>query len=99
MSENGKILLLGGGPTSLATGVRVAQAGRRVKVIERLPWTGGLSKSFEHGPFILDLGPHRFTPHNKEVHDFVANELRVELISVPYKADIWLGDRFINYPF
>ncbi len=97
MSE--KILILGAGPTGLASAVKLAQAGRSVKLIERLPWTGGLCKSYQHGPFTLDLGPHRFTPHNKEVNDFVSDLLNGELIVVKYQGEIWLGDRFISYPF
>lgn len=99
MSEKDDVLILGGGPTGLASAVRLAQAGRRVQVIERLPWTGGLCKSYQRGPFTLDLGPHRFTPHNREVHDFVSGLLGGDLITVKYRAEIWLGDRFISYPF
>ncbi len=98
MSDS-KILVLGAGPTGLASAVRLAQAGRKVKLIERLPWTGGLCQSYRRGPYVLDLGPHRFTPHNKEVNDFVSNILGGDLITVKYQAEIWLGDRFISYPF
>src|SRR5690348_14806569 len=98
MSNSNKVLILGGGPTGLATALRLAQAGRRVKVIERLPWAGGLCKSYQRGPYVLDLGPHRFTPHNQEVYDFVT-DLVGELIQVKYQAEIWIGDRFISYPF
>jgi protoporphyrinogen oxidase len=93
------VLILGAGPTGLATAIRLAQAGRKVKLIERLPWAGGLCQTYTRGPFKLDLGPHRFTPHNKEVNDFVHDMLKGDLITVKYKAQIWLGDRFIQYPF
>ncbi len=97
--EKNKVLILGGGPTALAAGVRLAKAGVRVKMIERLPWAGGLSKTFEHGPYQLDLGPHRFTPHSREVYDFVAEELGIELTPVRYQAEILVGDTFLSYPF
>ena len=93
------ILIFGAGPTGLATAIRLAQAGRKVKLLERLPWAGGLCQSYVRGAFKLDLGPHRFTPHNKEVNDFVHQLLNDDLITVAYKAEIWLGDRFIKYPF
>lgn len=99
MSQPQKTIILGAGPTALASGVRIAQAGKPVKIIERLPWAGGLCKSYQRGPYILDLGPHRFTPHNKEVNDFVSDLFGGKLITVKYKGQIWLGDRFIGYPF
>ena len=99
MTDNKKVLVLGAGPTGLAAALRIAQAGRPVKLIERLGWTGGLCKSLRRGPYVLDLGPHRFTPHNREVNDFVSNLLNGDLHVVKYKAEIWIGDRFIKYPF
>jgi protoporphyrinogen oxidase len=99
MTDPKPILVLGAGPTGLATAIRLAQAGRKVKLIERLPWAGGLCQTYTRGAYKLDLGPHRFTPHNKEVNDFVKEVLNNDLITVKYKAQIWLGDRFIQYPF
>jgi protoporphyrinogen oxidase len=99
MTDSKPILVLGAGPTGLATAIRLAQAGRKVKLIERLPWAGGLCQTYTRGAYKLDLGPHRFTPHNKEVNDFVKEVLNNDLITVKYKAQIWLGDRFIQYPF
>lgn len=99
MTEKGKTLILGAGPTGLATAVRLAQAGKQVKLIERLPWAGGLCQTYQRGPYALDLGPHRWTPHNKEVYDFISKLLGGDLLTVRYKAQIWLGDRFVAYPF
>jgi protoporphyrinogen oxidase len=99
MTSENKILILGAGPTALASAVRLAQAGRKVKLIERLPWTGGLCQTYQRGAYALDLGPHRWTPHNKEVYDFVSDLLGGDLITVKYQAEIWIGDRFLSYPF
>lgn len=92
-------LILGGGPTALAAAVRLARAGHPVKVIEKLPWTGGLCKTFTHGPYHLDLGPHRFTPHVKEVLDFVSDLCPGELRITRYRAEILVGEKFVRYPF
>ncbi len=97
--KNKNVLILGGGPTALASAVRLAEAGHSVKLIERLPWVGGLSKTFERGPYKLDLGPHRFTPHSQEVNDFVSKLVGGKLNTVQYKAEIWLANRLICYPF
>src|SRR5687768_8673932 len=94
-----KVLILGGGPTGLAAGVRLSEAGHSVKMIERLPWTGGLSKTYHRGPYKLDLGPHRFTPHSQEVFDFGKRMCGNDLITVEYKAQIWLNNKLVSYPF
>ena len=99
MSDKKKTLILGAGATALASAVRLTQHGKNVKMIERLPWAGGLCQTYQRGPFALDLGPHRWTPHTKEVYDFVNKLLDGDLLTVHYKAQIWLGDRFVAYPF
>lgn len=93
------ILILGGGPTALATAVKLVEAGKSVKILERLPWVGGLSKSFQRGPYMLDLGPHRFTPHSKEVYEFGRDMAKGELAEVEYKAEILIANRWLGYPF
>jgi len=95
----GKVLILGGGPTGLATGVRLARNGVPTKVIERLPWAGGLCKAYTKGPYKLDLGPHRFTPHNKEVYEFGKEMSGDTLRVVRYRAEILIRGCFVAYPF
>ncbi len=95
-----KVLLLGAGPTNLATADRLlSRGGHEVEIIERLPWAGGLSKSLKHGPYTLDLGPHRFTPHTDEVYQYVKNLPGVDLQITNQIVEIWLENKFLNYPF
>lgn len=95
----GRVLVLGAGPTGLAAGYRLAQRGVSVHVIERLPWVGGLCKTFQHGPFSLDLGPHRFTPHTTEVYETVRDLCGDDLKVTPERVRFYLFDRFLTYPF
>ena len=92
-------LILGGGPTALATAYRLAEHGVSVKVIERLPWTGGLCKTFDHGDLLLDIGPHRFTPHTEEVLKFVQDLCGDELMNVPEHIKFFLFNQLVTYPF
>ena len=92
-------LILGGGPTALATAYRLAEHGVSVQVIERLPWTGGLCKTFEHEDLLLDIGPHRFTPHTEEVLEFVQDLCGDELMNVPEHIKFFLFNRLVTYPF
>ncbi|MEK6543570.1 MAG: FAD-dependent oxidoreductase [Elusimicrobiota bacterium] len=95
-----KVLLLGAGPTNLATADKLLDTGNfDVEVIERLGWTGGLSQSVKHGPYTLDLGPHRFTPHNDTVYRYIKDICGDELRIVDQKVEIYLNGKFLTYPF
>lgn len=95
-----KVLLLGAGPTNLATADRLLRSGGcEVAILERLPWCGGLSKSYKHGPYTLDLGPHRFTPHNDTVYNYVKDLCGDDLKVVDQRVEIYLKGRFLKYPF
>jgi protoporphyrinogen oxidase len=49
-------LIVGAGPSGLATAHKLAQAGVVPLVVEKSRAAGGLMRSIEHGPFIVDLG-------------------------------------------
>jgi hydroxysqualene dehydroxylase len=57
-----EILIIGGGFAGLAAGVALAQAGRKVRVIEQRPYLGGRARSFHYRPAssIVDNGQHIF---------------------------------------
>jgi uncharacterized protein with NAD-binding domain and iron-sulfur cluster len=57
-----EILIVGGGFAGLSAGVALAQAGRRVRVIEQRPYLGGRARSFRYSPAnsIVDNGQHIF---------------------------------------
>ena len=59
-STPGEIVIVGAGPGGLAASVLLAAAGRRVRVIERLPIVGGRTSSIEAEGFRFDLGPTFF---------------------------------------
>ncbi|MBI4308666.1 MAG: FAD-dependent oxidoreductase [Chloroflexi bacterium] len=94
-----RVLVLGAGPTGLAAAYRLAQRGVPVHVIERLPWVGGLCRTFQRGEFSLDLGPHRFTPHTQEVYDAVHDLCGEDLKVTPERVRFYMFHRFLAYPF
>jgi hydroxysqualene dehydroxylase len=57
-----QILIIGGGFAGLAAGVALAQAGRKVLVIEQKPYLGGRARSFHYAPAnsMVDNGQHIF---------------------------------------
>jgi hydroxysqualene dehydroxylase len=56
------VLIIGGGFAGLAAGVALAQAGRKVRVIEQRPYLGGRARSFCYSPAnsTVDNGQHIF---------------------------------------
>lgn len=59
-----KIIIIGAGPGGLATALLLAGKGYDVKVIEKQPFIGGRTSSFNQDGFIFDRGPTFFSmPH------------------------------------
>jgi phytoene desaturase len=55
-----QILIIGAGPGGLAAALLLAQAGLRVKILERLPRVGGRCSALEAEGYRFDLGPTFF---------------------------------------
>ncbi|MBZ5564087.1 MAG: NAD(P)-binding protein, partial [Acidobacteriia bacterium] len=55
-----EVLIIGGGFAGLAAGVALAEAGRRVRVLEQKPYLGGRARSFVDATTgsIVDNGQH-----------------------------------------
>ena len=51
------------------------RAGLAVRVIEKAPFVGGLTRTVANDGFRFDLGGHRFYTKNEAVFDFVADLL------------------------
>jgi len=73
--------VLGGGALGLAAAVRLAQAGRRVTVIEREPQLGGLAAGFRVGPSALEKFYHHIFTTDTTIVDFI--------------RELGLGDRLL----
>ncbi len=98
--DNGveNVIIMGGGLTGLAAGCVLTRAGARVRVFERDPDIGGLSRTVQKDGFRFDLGGHRFFSTDKEINDFVRDLMGPELLSVHRTSKIYLKQRFFDYP-
>jgi protoporphyrinogen oxidase len=77
----GHVGVLGGGALGLAAALRLAQAGRRVTLIEREPQLGGLAAGFSVGPNYLEKFYH---------HIF-----RTDTTIIGFIRDLGLGERLL----
>lgn len=68
MTETG---ILGGGALGLAAALRLAQAGRRVTLIEREPQLGGLAAGFSVGPNYLEKFYHHIFRTDTTIIGFI----------------------------
>ncbi len=99
MSENtGKAFIIGAGVTGLTAAWRLAQSGLDVSVLEADDHVGGMSATFQHGDFLLDLGPHKFFSVLEERMRLAEEIMGSEFLSVPKRSRIRLAGRFLNYP-
>ncbi|MCL5773613.1 MAG: FAD-dependent oxidoreductase [Firmicutes bacterium] len=92
------VVVLGAGPTGLSSAFKLASLKKDVYLIEKESFTGGICASFEHSGCILDLGPHRFTPHTKEIYEFVKSLAGVNLLLIKQKLKVRLKGKFLPYP-
>ncbi|MEV4539133.1 hydroxysqualene dehydroxylase HpnE [Asanoa sp. NPDC049518] len=54
------VAVVGGGLAGITAALRLADAGRRVTLVETKPWLGGLTHSFRRGELDVDNGQHVF---------------------------------------
>ena len=91
-------VILGGGLAGLSAAHTLAQAGRRVRVLEGGRQVGGLARTIVKGGFRFDLGGHRFFTHDADIETLVRELLGSELLTVPRTSRIRLRGRWIEYP-
>ncbi len=92
------IAVLGAGPAGLTAGYLLAQAGRRVVVLEAEDQAGGLAKTVERDGYRFDLGGHRFFTKNAEVDALWHEIMKEEFLLRPRMSRIHWNGRFLDYP-
>jgi protoporphyrinogen oxidase len=93
-----RIVILGGGPSGLAAGWKLAERGHDITVLEREEQIGGQSKTIRHGDWRFDLGGHRFFTKYKDVLEEVESLLGDEKLVTSRKSVIRLNKQYIAYP-
>ncbi len=99
MSIERKIIIFGAGITGLSAGWKLAEAGFRVKVIDKNDYLGGMASTFQHDDCSLDYGPHKiFTVLDNVMAEI--NELFRDdpLLAIKKKSRIRLRGRYLNFP-
>ena len=95
MAKEKQVVIIGAGPGGLASAILLANAGAKVKVVERLPFVGGRTSTIEAEGFKFDLGPTFFLYPRvlEEIFASVGRRLRdeVELIKLDPQYHLIFG--------
>jgi protoporphyrinogen oxidase len=93
-----RVIVLGGGPAGLAAARELSAASVEVVVLEREPWVGGLSHTWQHRGFRFDLGGHRWFTKNTWLHEWFLELMEGELITVNRISRIYFDGHYFHYP-
>jgi len=92
------VIILGGGPSGLAAGYVLTQAGVGALTLEKSQFVGGLAKTLECDGFRFDLGGHRFITENEKLKAIVRRVLGDDILVVNRSSKILLKNRYFDYP-
>ncbi|MGD9642443.1 MAG: FAD-dependent oxidoreductase [Elusimicrobiales bacterium] len=93
-----KVLIIGAGPSGLATAFELNKAGMPFIVVEKAPVVGGLARTLTYGDFRTDIGPHRFFSKNKYLYDLISGLLGEHWIKVDRLTRFHVRGRYLLYP-
>ena len=95
-------LVMGAGPGGLCSAYVLSKAGRKVTIVERAPFVGGLARTIkrqtDHGEFKFDIGGHRWFTKNDELNDIFREVVADELLMVNRTSRIYFDGKFVDYP-
>lgn len=92
-------VILGAGLTGLTIADLLIQNGRKVVILEKENYYGGLARTIEYNGFRFDLGGHRLYFRNDNYWQYVRSIIGdSSLIRHKRKSSIFLNNRFLNYP-
>lgn len=101
MKQNKKtVAVIGAGISGLTAAYVLSKNGFNTILVEKNSYTGGLAATFAYKNYLLDYGPHNIHTHIPGIIDFIKNELKIQLKSIPVRSSkLYFRGKFINYPF
>ena len=99
MDDKEHVVILGAGPAGLATGHEICMhSAKRVTVLERNNFVGGLCNTREHKGYRFDLGGHRWFTKNEDLNNWFRRLMDGEYIWVGRISRIYYDGKFFDYP-
>ena len=92
------VVVIGAGPAGLTAGLRLAQEGYSVLVIEASDAVGGFSRSIDILGGRVDLGPHRFFSSDRRINEFWLEVVGTDFVMVDRVTRILYDGNLFDYP-
>lgn len=98
-NQNQNVVILGAGPAGLATGHELSKHNtKRVTVLERNDFVGGLCNTREYKGYKFDLGGHRWFTKNEDLNKWFQRLMDGEYIWVERISRIYYANKYYSYP-
>ena len=99
MDTDTDIVILGAGLSGLAAAGALSAAGKRVVLLEKELFSGGLARTVSSKNFKFDLGGHRLYFGDASRAAAVEKLLQPEpLLRLKRRSSTFVGGRFLRYP-
>lgn len=92
------IVIIGAGIAGLTAGERLSHRGYRVEIVEIDKTVGGLAKSFYHGDYVFDIGPHRFFTEDQAILSYIKDILIDDYAIIPRSSGVYFYGRYCGWP-
>ena len=92
------VIVIGAGPAGLTAAWQLAQAGRKVLVLEQNKIVGGIARTESYRGYYFDIGGHRFFSKLPEIQALWHEWLGEDFLLRPRLSRIYYGGKFFNYP-
>lgn len=93
------VVIVGAGVAGLTLGLKLAEAGVPVVILEREKTIGGLARSFSYANgATFDIGPHRFHSDSERVNRFVFEILGEDYHWISRNSTLFLFGKYLPWP-
>jgi protoporphyrinogen oxidase len=93
------VVIVGAGVAGLTLGLKLAENGIPVTLLEREPVVGGLARSFSYtNGATFDIGPHRFHTDSNDVKSFVLEVLGNDYHWIRRNSTLFLFGKYLPWP-
>lgn len=100
MKESDTILIVGAGITGLVVAKELSRKwGKRVLLVEKESFIGGLSATMKRNRLKFDFGSHRLhSDFPREAYTYLCDEVNVELMTKPRNGRLHFRGKSLQYP-